>query len=627
MSAEEKYGEGKEAERDDLDSSEDEMEGKEVDDAPFHCFVVDDTGFDLDCITMMCEECGFEVTGFQDWRLCDAALQEPDCPADLVMVDFHQPDFDAIIFLRKLQQMGKASVAMSGDNDLQIISECLREDLAADFLVKPVTLNDVASLPKFRAHNSHQGKVSPCGRHRYMDPPKEARTGHAYRGRVLQARNEDFHILVIDDNPFDAECIVQMCNGADYITSQVRNAADATAHIAKRKPDLVLMDWHMPQFDPRFFLEELKRSHIPVVVMSGDRRNHRVEAALDDGLAADFLPKPLQFDMLATLPKYKEWTMLSMLRASPQEDAKMAAQQAAAAKAAAAAGGGGGAAVAGGGGTAGGAPRSAITMRTPLRRCNSTSYMEVPSTISAPDMDRVLLGTSIVIVQSLSARPKHKKRVLGKIFKRNKGKEAENPFDAITNTSEVTSETLFKFLKDVYSIARWTPECNILALVLLMRLINSSEVTIHGGNWDILLLSSLMIAQKIWDDVALSNVDVPEIWRRVYPGRERINLKVVNKLERAFLEALYYDVYVSNSTYTTVYFEVHSLINTTIEGSREALSPANTAKLEIGTLTAAQRCRRTWQKQPEELAEVKKRGQWTPELKTRKVTGPKYVIC
>ena len=63
MSAEEKYGEGKEAERDDLDSSEDEMEGKEVDDAPFHCFVVDDAGFDLDCITMMCEECGFEGTG------------------------------------------------------------------------------------------------------------------------------------------------------------------------------------------------------------------------------------------------------------------------------------------------------------------------------------------------------------------------------------------------------------------------------------------------------------------------------------------------------------------------------------------------------------------------------------
>ena len=159
-----------------------------------------------------------------------------------------------------------------------------------------------------------------------------------------------------------------------------------------------------------------------------------------------------------------------------------------------------------------------------------------------------------------------------------------------------------------------------------MRLINSSEVTIHGGNWDILVLSSLMISQKIWDDVALSNVDVPEIWRRVYPGRERINLKVVNKLERAFLEALHYDVYVSNATYTTVYFEVHSLINTTIEGPREALSTEAAAKLGANTLTAAQRYQRTWQMTPEELAVVKKRGQWTPEMAPRRVCGPKYVL-
>ena len=100
----------------------------------------------------------------------------------------------------------------------------------------------------------------------------------------------------------------------------------------------------------------------------------------------------------------------------------------------------------------------------------------------------------------------------------------------------------------------------------------------------------------------------------------------MNKLGRAFLEALHYDVYVSNATYTTVYFEVHSLINTTIEGPRVALSTEAAAKLEIGTLTAAQRYRRTWQRTPEQLLAIKKRGQWTPEPAPRRITGTKFVL-
>merc|ERR1719335_138406 len=167
-----------------------------------------------------------------------------------------------------------------------------------------------------------------------------------------------------------------------------------------------------------------------------------------------------------------------------------------------------------------------------------------------------------------------------------------------------------------------------------MRLLGSSEIRVHAGNWDILLLSSLMIAQKIWDDVALSNVDVPEIWRRVYPGRERINLTVVNKLERAFLDALHYDVFVSNATYSAVYFEVHSITNpygadmAQPEEQQFALTPSKAVQLEKNSANA----RITWRHDvgllsKEELIKVRKQaGKWTPDEKVRKLTGSYHVL-
>ena len=597
-------------------------------DSDFHVFVVDDAQFDLDCISAMCEENDFEVSAFSDWRVALAALERDDCPADLVMVDYHQGDFNAVEFLRTMQLLGRPTVTMSSDNSLQIISECLREDLAADFFVKPVAMRDVARLPRLRMHNSHKGELTPRGRHRVIDGEaidakdgvvggRKVSKGGAYRGRVLQARNDDFHVLIIDDNPFDAECISQMCSNERYSTSQAHSADEADLAIAQRKPDLVLMDWHMPGFDPRLYLHSLKAKQLPAVVMSGDKRNHRVEAALEAGLAADFLPKPLQHHSLSTLPKYKEWTILSMLSSSPHEMIARASTDTVPRRL---------------------PPRNSdfVTVRAMRPRSNSTSHVMLEHTIYAPDMDRVLVGVSVVIVRVLSERPEAKVARSGKrsrlqnMFKRSKNAEPANPFDVVDNPDEVSSEAMFKFLKDVYTIARWTPECNVLALVLLMRLLDSSDIRMHAGNWDILVLSSLMISQKIWDDIALSNVDVPEIWRRVYPGRERINLTVVNKLERAFLEALHFDVFVSNATYSAVYFEVHAIttVDHTPDDAPQPLSPLRAAELEEKSASAEVRWRAgAGLLSPEELKAARAdAGKWTQKIKSRKLTASLHVI-
>jgi hypothetical protein len=70
----------------------------------------------------------------------------------------------------------------------------------------------------------------------------------------------------------------------------------------------------------------------------------------------------------------------------------------------------------------------------------------------------------------------------------------------------------WQFLDGLYTLCKWTPECNIMALVLIVRLFQYNPgMTLHRNNWRRLLVTALMIAQKTWDDRALRNKDFPGV--------------------------------------------------------------------------------------------------------------------
>ena len=55
-----------------------------------------------------------------------------------------------------------------------------------------------------------------------------------------------------------------------------------------------------------------------------------------------------------------------------------------------------------------------------------------------------------------------------------------------------------------------------------------------------MLVVSLMVTQKLWDDVSLNNVDFPQVWRMVALNGGEMDLKDVNFMEREFLSILGY---------------------------------------------------------------------------------------
>jgi len=110
-----------------------------------------------------------------------------------------------------------------------------------------------------------------------------------------------------------------------------------------------------------------------------------------------------------------------------------------------------------------------------------------------------------------------------------------------------SEETIYYTIRSVYDCARFPPECLIVSLVYMERLIAFSQVPVLVTSWRPLLLAALILAQKVWDDRSLHNVDFSTFC-------PMFTLKEINHLEMKFLELIDYDVSISSSLYASYYF-------------------------------------------------------------------------
>ena len=63
-----------------------------------------------------------------------------------------------------------------------------------------------------------------------------------------------------------------------------------------------------------------------------------------------------------------------------------------------------------------------------------------------------------------------------------------------------TLEALHKFLKDMYHLCQYTTECNVIALILLIRFLSyQPELKLTPYTWRRFLITALLVAQKFWE--------------------------------------------------------------------------------------------------------------------------------
>jgi hypothetical protein len=120
---------------------------------------------------------------------------------------------------------------------------------------------------------------------------------------------------------------------------------------------------------------------------------------------------------------------------------------------------------------------------------------------------------------------------------------------------------LHDFVFQMFALCMFTPECTVIALMLVIRILSyHPHLRVTSRNCKRLLLCAMMIAQKYWDDTPLRNVDFSVAWSRVQPAERPCPIDRINAMECVFLGALGFDLYIPEVKYVACIEELVSIV-------------------------------------------------------------------
>jgi len=132
---------------------------------------------------------------------------------------------------------------------------------------------------------------------------------------MMSASFRTARILIVDDEPANVEILRRILTRAGF--SKVESTTDsreAASLYIQLRPDLILLDLHMPHMDGLEVMDQLNEiaeaSYLPILILSGDLTPDARREALSRG-AKDFVAKPfLQDELLLRIKTLLETRLL-----------------------------------------------------------------------------------------------------------------------------------------------------------------------------------------------------------------------------------------------------------------------------------------------------------------------------
>jgi len=207
-------------------------------------------------------------------------------------------------------------------------------------------------------------------------------------------------------------------------------------------------------------------------------------------------------------------------------------------------------------------------LRSPRVKYSSTSTLFVTDSLSKPDLSELLRNLAKALYFHVEKGCNMRNKTYYNIFSEEIFPLTEDP-DIHTKPDEFTVHT---FLKGIFDFQKLDVECAIMSLIYIERLLEITKMTIDASNWRRVLLGSLIIASKVWEDLAVWNQDFLSVFNNTIPVTD------FNQLELQFLHLSQYRLTINASTYAKYFF--HLRVFSTKEGN-VPIRPLNKENLHI----------------------------------------------
>lgn len=135
-------------------------------------------------------------------------------------------------------------------------------------------------------------------------------------------------------------------------------------------------------------------------------------------------------------------------------------------------------------------------------------------------------------------------------------------------------DDIFNYIKYVWFKSKMESEIPIISLIYIEKLLRKWGVLVNYHNWRRIVLITLCIGSKIWDDDSLENIHFPKVMYDV-------TLKDISTLENTFLNLIEYDVIIRGKEYAKYYFIMTTLGKDSKKNPPwRLMNPSNVQKIE-----------------------------------------------
>lgn len=219
-----------------------------------------------------------------------------------------------------------------------------------------------------------------------------------------------------------------------------------------------------------------------------------------------------------------------------------------------------------------------------MKKYNSCSTIYVDdSTVSQPNLKSVIRLVSCAIHYHIKRRTGDRSQEIfdEKLYPINTDLKVPADYDKIIPEHRL----IYKFMKNLFTSAQLTSECAIVTLIYLERVLTYAEIDLCPANWKRLLLGSILLASKVWDDQAVWNVDYCQILKDM-------NVDNMNELERQYLVLMQFNINVPSSVYAKYYFDLRKLDEDNPSSCpMEPLTKEKAIKLEAMSSVCQDKCK------------------------------------